>query len=68
MFASNALRLDERRGLLWGNSPDFLSGGKSRANRIYALNVADGTLNRSLALPTGKWATISCSAQTVRCT
>lgn len=68
VFASNALRLDERRGLLWGNSPDFLSGGKSRANRIYALNVADGTLNRSLALPTGKWATISCSAQTVRCT
>lgn len=54
VFASNALRLDERRGLLWGNSPDFLSGGKSRANRIYALNVADGTLNRSLALPTGE--------------
>lgn len=25
-----------------GNSPDFLSGGKTRANRIYALNVADG--------------------------
>ncbi len=54
VFASNALRLDERRGLLWGNSPDFLSGGKARANRIYALNVADGTLNRSLALPAGE--------------
>lgn len=54
VFASNALRLDERRGLLWGNSPDFLSGGKTRANRIYALNVADGTLNRSLALPAGE--------------
>ncbi|ASC80792.1 hypothetical protein CDA58_03875 [Serratia marcescens] len=54
VFASNALRLDEKRGLLWGNSPDFLSGGKTRANRIYALNVADGTLDRSLALPTGE--------------
>ncbi|WP_238564846.1 hypothetical protein [Serratia marcescens] len=54
VFASNALRLDEKRGLLWGNSPDFLSGGKTRANRIYALNVADGTLNRSLALPAGE--------------
>ncbi|WMW62192.1 hypothetical protein RE680_03745 [Serratia marcescens] len=54
VFASNALRLDEKRGLLWGNSPDFLSGGKARANRIYALNVADGTLDRSLALPAGE--------------
>ncbi|HIB8305349.1 hypothetical protein [Serratia marcescens] len=54
VFASNALRLDEKRGLLWGNSPDFLSDGKTRANRIYALNVADGTLDRSLALPTGE--------------
>ncbi|MCT4709386.1 hypothetical protein MUA04_04180 [Enterobacteriaceae bacterium H11S18] len=35
----------ERCGLLWGNSPGFLSGGKTRANHIYALNVADGTLN-----------------------
>jgi len=54
VFASNALRLDERHGLLWGNSPDFLSGGKPRANRIYALNVADATLNRSLPLPAGE--------------
>ncbi|QJW57571.1 Virginiamycin B lyase [Serratia plymuthica] len=54
VFASNALRLDERRGLLWGNSPDFLSAGKTRANRVYALNVADATLNRSLPLPEGE--------------
>ena len=53
VFASNALRLDEQRGLLWGTRRTF-SGGKTRANRIYALNVADGTLNRNLALPSGK--------------
>ena len=51
VFASNALRLDEQRGLLWELAG--LSPAAKRANRIYALNVADGP-NRNLALPSGK--------------
>ena len=30
IFAATALRLDEPRGLLWGNSPDFLPAGRRR--------------------------------------
>jgi len=53
VFASTTLRLDEQRGLLWGNSPDFLPTGQIRAHRVFALNVSDATINRSLTLPEG---------------
>ncbi|OLF53391.1 hypothetical protein [Pseudomonas chlororaphis] len=53
VFASTTLRLDERRGLLWGNSPDFLPTGKSRAHRIFALDIATATVTRNLVLPAG---------------
>jgi sugar lactone lactonase YvrE len=53
VFASTTLRLDEQRGLLWGNSPDFLPTGKTRPHRVFALNVSNATINRSLTLPEG---------------
>ncbi|MBY8972744.1 hypothetical protein J1G33_20335 [Pseudomonas sp. P867] len=53
VFASTTLRLDERHGLLWGNSPDFLPAGNIRPHRIFALNLADATIKMSLALPDG---------------
>ncbi|RZV03860.1 UNVERIFIED_ORG: hypothetical protein EOZ59_3919 [Serratia quinivorans] len=53
VFASTTLRLDEQRGLLWGNSPDFLPTGQTRAHRVFALNVSNATINRSLTLPEG---------------
>ncbi|WP_346827047.1 hypothetical protein [Serratia inhibens] len=53
VFSSTTLRLDEQHGLLWGNSPDFLPAGQTRPHRIFALNVSDATINRSLTLPEG---------------
>jgi DNA-binding beta-propeller fold protein YncE len=51
VFASTTLRLDEQRGLLWGNSPDFLPVGKSRSHRIFALDTSTATVRRNLTLP-----------------
>lgn len=53
VFSSTTLRLDEQHGLLWGNSPDFLPAGQTRPHRIFALNISDATINRSLTLPEG---------------
>jgi sugar lactone lactonase YvrE len=53
VFACGSLRLDERRGLLWGTSPD-LEG--SRGARVFALDVATGHLRRLLLLPDGGFA------------
>ncbi|MDW5501343.1 hypothetical protein R6Y99_16240 [Pseudomonas lundensis] len=53
VYASTTLRLDEQRGLLWGNSPDFLPTGNTRPHRVFALNVSNATINRSLTLPEG---------------
>ncbi|MGH8452638.1 Vgb family protein [Pseudomonas sp.] len=53
VFAANSLRLDERHGLLWGTSPDFLPSGQARSHRVFALNLATGEISRSLTLPGG---------------
>lgn len=54
VFASTSLRLDERHGLLWGNSPDFLPNGKARQHRIFALDLSTGAVRHSLPLPGGR--------------
>lgn len=53
VFASMTLRLDEQRGLLWGNSPEFLpvKGEESRSNYIFALDTSTATVRRNLTLP-----------------
>ncbi|HCF3395436.1 TPA: hypothetical protein NIB86_001767 [Pseudomonas aeruginosa] len=53
VFAANSLRLDERHGLLWGTSPDFLPSGQVRPHRVFALDLATGEIRRSLTLPGG---------------
>ena len=59
IFAATALRLDEPRGLLWGNSPDFLPAGRRRPHGVFALDLATGAVRRYLTLPGDGWATIS---------
>ncbi|PHJ07027.1 hypothetical protein A5N81_02160 [Pseudomonas aeruginosa] len=51
IFAATALRLDEPRGLLWGNSPDFLPAGRRRPHGVFALDLASGAVRRYLTLP-----------------
>ncbi|CFU84538.1 hypothetical protein PARN21_3788 [Pseudomonas aeruginosa] len=51
IFAATALRLDESRGLLWGNSPDFLPAGRRRPHGVFALDLATGAVRRYLTLP-----------------
>lgn len=51
IFAATALRLDEPRGLLWGNSPDFLPAGRRRPHGVFALDLATGAVRRYLTLP-----------------
>ncbi|EOG4615994.1 hypothetical protein ACLD9I_005665 [Pseudomonas aeruginosa] len=53
VFAANSLRLDEKHGLLWGTSPDFLSSGQARPHRVFALDLTTGEIRRSLTLPGG---------------
>lgn len=51
IFAATALRLDEPRGLLWGNSPDFLPAGRRRPHGVFALDLETGAVRRYLTLP-----------------
>lgn len=53
IYAGTSLRLDERRGLLWGASPDFLPSAGARPHRIFALDVRTGAVRRTLTLPDG---------------
>ncbi|ACK69534.1 conserved hypothetical protein [Gloeothece citriformis PCC 7424] len=51
IFAGTSLRLDEKRGILWGASPDFV-GGK-RPHRIFALDTSSGRVLRVILMPDG---------------
>ena len=59
VFASTALRLDEKRGILWGTSPDFLgvpgSNGETtrRPHRIFAIDTRTGKVLRVILMPDG---------------
>lgn len=59
IFAATSLRLDERRSILWGASPDFLgvrgSDGKvtRRPHRIFALDTRTGKVLRVIPMPDG---------------
>ena len=59
IFASTSLRLDEKRGILWGTSPDFLgvpdSNGKiiRRQHRIFAIDTRTGKVLRVILMPDG---------------
>lgn len=59
VFAGTALRLDEKRGLLWGASPDFLGqrqpdGGMTRRpHRIFALDIATVEVKKVILIPDG---------------
>ncbi|BAR68499.1 hypothetical protein PALA11_03386 [Pseudomonas aeruginosa] len=69
IFAATALRLDEPRGLLWGNSPDFLPAGRRRPHGVFALDLATGAVRRYLRpCPATGWATISRWRRTERST
>ncbi|MDM9385205.1 gluconolaconase [Chlorogloeopsis sp. ULAP01] len=57
VFAANALRLDERRGILWGTSSDFLGvrtlNGETirRPHRIFAIDTRTGKILRVILMP-----------------
>jgi DNA-binding beta-propeller fold protein YncE len=52
VFAGTSLRLDAKRALLWGASPDFLpEKGKERPHRLFSFDLATGKLRDSLPLP-----------------
>ncbi len=59
IFASTSLRLDEKRGILWGTSPDFLgvpdSNGKiiRRQPRIFAIDTRTAKVLRVILMPDG---------------
>ena len=59
IFAATSLRLDERRGILWGTSPDFLgvpgSNGETirRPHRIFAIDSRTGKVLRVTLMPDG---------------
>jgi sugar lactone lactonase YvrE len=57
IFAATSLRLDERRGILWGTSPDFLgvpgTNGETirRPHRIFAIDTRTGKVLRVTLMP-----------------
>ena len=59
IFAATSLRLDERRGILWGTSPDFLGvpgpNGETirRPHRIFAIDTRTGKVLRVTLMPDG---------------
>jgi sugar lactone lactonase YvrE len=59
IFAATSLRLDERRGILWGTSPDFLgvpgANGETirRPHRIFAIDTRTGKVLRVTLMPDG---------------
>ncbi|MEI2583513.1 Vgb family protein [Scytonema sp. PRP1] len=59
IFAATSLRLDERRGILWGTSPDFLgvpgANGETirRPHRIFAIDSRTGKVLRVTLMPDG---------------
>jgi sugar lactone lactonase YvrE len=52
IFAATSLRLDGRRGLLWGTSPDFMSL-RGRPHALFALSLRDGKATSAPTLPDG---------------
>ncbi|KAB8316812.1 gluconolaconase [Tolypothrix campylonemoides VB511288] len=61
IFAATSLRLDERRGILWGTSPDFLgvpgANGETirRPHRIFAIDSRTGKVLRVTLMPDGSF-------------
>lgn len=54
IFAGTTLRLDEKRQLLWGASPDFLPQGRAaRPHRIYSFDLEKHVVGEVLELPDG---------------
>lgn len=59
VFAGTSLRLDERRGILWGASPDFLGTRGAdgevtrRSHRIFALDTRSGEVLQAIEMPDG---------------
>lgn len=53
IYAGTSLRLDEKRGLLWGASPDFLPGDRARPHRIFALDANTGAIRQTVVVPDG---------------
>ncbi|MDJ0690675.1 MAG: gluconolaconase [Xenococcaceae cyanobacterium MO_188.B32] len=57
VFAATSLRLDEKRRILWGTSPDFLGVKNAdgeivrRPHRVFALDTRTGEVVRSLSMP-----------------
>lgn len=52
VFAGTSLRLDAKRALLWGTSPDFLpEKGNERPHRVFSFDLALGAVRDSLPLP-----------------
>lgn len=57
IFAATSLRLDERRGILWGTSSDFLGIKNSkgeivrRPHRIFAIDTRTGKVLRVIVMP-----------------
>jgi hypothetical protein len=53
VFAGTSLRLDERRGVLWGASPDFLPQGPERTPHVFAIDTESGRLLQSTPVDSG---------------
>jgi len=53
VFSGTTLRLDEKRGLLWGNSPDFIPSGETRPHRIFAIETSTGKQRVDVLVPNG---------------
>lgn len=57
VFAATSLRIDSRRGLLWGASPDFLGSRDAdgvlskRPHRLFAISLHTGELVWSMPVP-----------------
>lgn len=56
IYAGTSLRLDARRNLLWGTSPDFLVEGRGRRpNRLFAIDAETGSNRYLVDLPEGSF-------------